>query len=120
MTDLPPRTTPPQTDGRRAPDIRTSQSSMWIVLLVLAAVIIAAIVFSMDRSDSVVDETATEPTATTTEPAATAPEPAPATIEPAPADGTDTGTAPATGTDDAAPAEPATPAPGAGGTTTSP
>ena len=63
---------------------------MWLVFLVLAAVILAAIAFSVDRSTSVVD-------------------PVPAAIEPAaPADTEGTGTGTTT---------PATPAPDTGGTT---
>ena len=83
MTDVPPpRGTPPHTEGRRVPETsRTSQASMWLVFLVLAAVILAAIAFSVDRSSSVVDTAPTEPAATEMPDATeTVPaEPAPAT-----------------------------------------
>lgn len=108
MTDLPPRTTPPRADGRRVPETRYSQSSMWIVLLVLAAVIIAAVVFSMNRSGSVVDQTVTEPAADT-----------PAVTETAPATGTGTGTEPAPLPESGTTA-PATPAPATEDDTTAP
>ena len=75
-----------------------------LVFLILAAVIIAAIAFSVDRSTSVVD-----PVPAAIEPAA--PEPsttAPAPTETAPADTEGTGTGTTT---------PATPAPDTGGTT---
>ncbi|MES2542928.1 MAG: hypothetical protein V4720_13935 [Pseudomonadota bacterium] len=54
---------------------------MWLVFLVLAAVILAAIAFSVDRSSSVVDTAPTEPAATDMPDATeTVPaEPAPAT-----------------------------------------
>lgn len=123
MTDLPPRTTPPRTDGRKLPENRTSQASMWIVLLVLAALIIAAVLFSMDRSDSVVTET---PAATDTTTGATTDTGTTGTATTGDA-GTATGTGTTTGTDGGTagtdgttPAEPAPPAPGTGGTTTSP
>jgi hypothetical protein len=86
---------------------------MWLVFLVLAAVVVAAIFFSMNRDDSVVDTDVTVPA--TTEPVATEPAtPGSAPLETAPAD-------PGTGTADPnvlAPdsADPA-PAPGTGGTT---
>lgn len=103
MTDLPPRT-PPRTDGQRSPQTRYSQTSMWLVFLVLAAVILAAIAFSVERSTSVVDPVpaAIEPAAP--EPSATAP--APTETAPADTEGTGTGTT-----------TPATPAPDTGGTT---
>lgn len=107
MTDLPPRTTP-STDGRRVPETRYSQSSMWIVLLILAAVIIAAVVFSMNRSGSVVDQTVIEPAADT-----------PAVTETAPATGAGTGTEPAPMPESGETA-PATPAPATGDDTTAP
>jgi hypothetical protein len=56
---------------------------MWIVLVVLGAVILAAVVFSMDRSGSVVDQTTIEPAATESVPVE------PETPETAP-DGADT------------------------------
>jgi hypothetical protein len=66
MTDVPPPRTPPppppRVDGRPDPvPSRYSQASMWLVFLVLGAVILAAIAFSVDRSTSVVDPVATEP-----------------------------------------------------------
>ena len=86
MTDVPPpnvpppRGVPPRTDPRPGPETaRRSNASMWLVFLVLAAVILAAIAFSVDRSTSVVD-TASDP-ATTETPDATEVVPA----EPAPA-----------------------------------
>lgn len=81
MTDVPPPRGPlPHTDGRRVPETsRKSQVSMWLVFLVLAAVILAAIAFSVDRSSSVVDTAPTDsaatemPDATETVPAEPAP-----------------------------------------------
>lgn len=93
MTDVPPpRPTSPRTD---APGLtnssRTSQTSMWLVVLALAAVILAVIAFSVDRSSSVVDEAPTVPEATAPVETPDATETVPA--EPAP-DGEDaTGTA---------------------------
>lgn len=96
MTDVPPPrpTTPPRADGRPMPETaRYSRSSMWLVFLVLAAVILVAIAFGVDRSTSVVDPVATEPVAT--EPAATPDATATVPVEPTdPA--APTGEAPAT------------------------
>lgn len=84
MTDLPPR--PPYGAGTRPPEVRKSQTSMWLVLLVVAAVILAVIAFTVDRSDSVVDvPVATEPATTEIVPVEPTPAPAPAPT------GTDTG-----------------------------
>lgn len=92
MTDVPPPRTPPpppRPDDRRVPETsRTSQTSMWLVFLVLGAVILAAIAFSVDRSTSVVDDAPTEPAATEM-PDAT--EVVPADPAPATTGGADTG-----------------------------
>jgi cytoskeletal protein RodZ len=120
MTNLPPPGTPPRTDGRSVTETRYSQTSMWLVFLVLAVAILAAIAFGVNRSTGVTDPTepaTTEPA--TTEPATTGTPP----VETVPADtgtdATDTGTAtdadPGTGT-----ADPAAPAPGTTGGTTQP
>jgi hypothetical protein len=90
MSDLPPRP-PPRIDGRR--EQRYSQTSMWLVFLVLAAVILAAIAFTVNRPTSVTDPDGTSEPATTGE---------------APVD---------TGMDTV---EPTTPAPGTTGGTTQP
>ncbi len=74
------------------PTTRTSRTSMWLVFLVLGAVILAAIAFSVDRSSSVVDTAPAAPEATET-PDATATVPA----EPAPATGGDATTGETTG-----------------------
>lgn len=80
MTDVPPPRPNPsridpqidprmdaRIDGRTVPErARTSQTSMWLVFLVLAAVILAAIAFTVDRSTSVVDTAPAEPAATAT------------------------------------------------------
>ncbi|MDZ4088592.1 MAG: hypothetical protein U1E69_17520 [Tabrizicola sp.] len=93
-------------DGRPVPErLRSSQISMWLVFLVLAAVILAAIAFSVNRSTSVVDTAPTEPAATTT-PDATEVVPADSAPDPAPA-ATDEATTPEA-------------TPGKGGTTTTP
>jgi hypothetical protein len=102
MTDLPPRTTPPRTEDRRIPDGRPAQTSMWIVLLVVAAVIIAAVAFTLDRSDTAVEQTA---------PAAVEP----STNDATPVEGTGT-TTETTPTPDGT----AAPAPATNGTTTAP
>lgn len=104
MTDLPPRP-PPRTEDRRVTDSRFSQTSMWLVFLVLGAVILAAIAFSVDRSTSVVDPTTAVPE-TTTAPAAT--ETVPAETVPAepgtePEGGVDPAAVPETGTTEPAP-----------------
>jgi hypothetical protein len=105
MTDLPPRP-PPRTNGRRASDSRYSQASMWLVLLVLAAVVVAAIAFSMNQRESGIDPNATAPlvtepaTTTTTEPSVSGAAPL-ETAPPAPDAGTaadPTSPAPDTGT----------------------
>lgn len=101
MTDVPPpRPTPPHTDGRRLPETRYSSASMWLVFLVLGAVILAAIAFSVDRSSSVVDPAPVsstapaEPTAPATSDPAVVPEATPTVpVEPA----VPTEDAPATG-----------------------
>lgn len=124
MTDVsPPRPNPSRIDptidpridsridGRPVPErVRSSQTSMWLVFLALAAVILAAIAFSVDRSTSVVDTAPTEPAATTT-PDATEVVPA----DPAPAAADEAATPDAT---DGAATPDATP--GTGGTTTTP
>ena len=100
MTDLPPRP-PPRTDGRRVADGRYSQTSMWLVFLVLAAVAVAVLAFTMNPRDSLVetetgpavtepvpvepvtDPVTTAPATTDTAPDATEPvEPAPEILEP--------------------------------------
>lgn len=99
MTDLPPRTTPPRAEDRTVSGIGRSQTGMWIVVAVLAIAILLAVVFSINRADTV----------TTTEPVATEPaeiDPATSPVEPAGDDaGTDagTGTAPANESDDTSP-----------------
>jgi hypothetical protein len=103
MTDLPPRP-PLRTDDQRGPQTRYSQTSMWLVFLVLAAVILAAIAFSVDRSTSVVDPVPAAIEPAVPEPSTTAP--APTETAPADTEGTGTGTT-----------TPATPAPDTGGTT---
>jgi hypothetical protein len=101
MTDLPPRTTVPRTDADRA-TLTPSQTNNWLIPIVIAVIIIAAIAFTMNRTADVSDPVTT----------------APAAIEPTPAEtGTGTETDGDTGT-----LEPVTPAPGAtdgttGGTT---
>ena len=101
MTDLPPRTTVPRTDADRA-TVTPSQTNNWLLPIVIAVVIIAAIAFTMNRTADLTDPVTT----------------APATIEPAPAEN-----GPGTEPDgDAGTVEPVTPAPGAtdgttGGTT---
>jgi hypothetical protein len=77
---------------------------MWLVFLVLAAVILAAIAFSVDRSTSVVDPVPAAIEPAVPEPSTTAP--APTETAPADTEGTGTGTT-----------TPATPAPDTGGTT---
>lgn len=104
-----PRTDPRidgRIDGRPVPErLRSSQTSMWLVFLVLAAVILAAIAFSVDRSTSVVDTAPTEPAATTT-PDATEVVPADPAPDPGPAAADEAATPEAT--------------PGTGGTTNTP
>lgn len=112
MTDIPPRSgIPPRTDTGRPVETRPAQTSMWLVLLVVAAVILAAIAFTMNRAaapTSVVPADA--PTAA--EPAETAPT-APVTDTEAPAaDQPDGAAAPGTDTTGSAPAEPSAPATG--------
>lgn len=115
MTDLPPRP-PPRTDGRRAADGRYSQTSMWLVFLVLAAVAVAVLAFTMNPRDSVVD--------TETDPAVTEPVPAEPVTDPVTTAPATTETAPDAAPDAAEPVEPAPeileptePAPETGGTT---
>jgi hypothetical protein len=95
MTDLPPRV-PPRTDDPRM-EARPTQTSMWLVFLVVGAVILAVVAYTVDSWTSVDDDLTTQettaPAATeTTAPAATETAPAEVTpAEPAPADtGADT------------------------------
>lgn len=111
MTDLPPRP-PPRTDGRRAADGRYSQTSMWLVFLVLAAVAVAVLAFTMNPRDSVID--------TETDPAVTEPVPVEPVTDPVTTAPATTDTAPdATEPVEPAPEilEPTEPAPETGGTT---
>jgi hypothetical protein len=79
---------------------------MWIVLAVVAVAIIAAVVFGVDRSDTLVDRNRVPATTTGTAPSSAG----------SAETGKDTGTA-AGGT---VPAEPAAPMPGGGKATTAP
>jgi hypothetical protein len=103
MTDLPPRTTPPppRVDERPIPSISRPQTGMWIAVAVLAAVILLAVVFTLNRSGSASDQTTTEPVVN--DPIPTEPDTsdlAPTATEVDPGTSTDTGTAPATGSGD--------------------
>ncbi len=120
MTDLPPRP-PLGIEERRLPEARTSQTSMWLVLLLIAALILAIIAFTVNGSNVVDDPAdATAPDAALDAGEAIGTTPAPAETTAAPATETDpapdgngaTGTAdpavtppPAT-TDGTAPANP--------------
>lgn len=111
MTDLPPRT-PPRTDGRRLPETSFSQTSMWLVFLVVGAVILAAIAFTVNRSDGVADSSdpvAVDPAASGSDPDETVPAETGTGI----GNATDTGAETGTGTDTAEPAPTGT----TGGTT---
>ncbi len=111
MTDIPPRTPPGKVDRRT--DTRPPQTGMWLVLLVVVALIVAVVVFTFDRSASVLDEPDTTPAATTPDQGGVgAPEAAPDQTD------TPTGTTTDTGTDDgAATVDPTAPAPGTAGET---
>jgi hypothetical protein len=114
MTDLPPRS-PLGTERRPQADMRSSQPSLWIVLVVLAVVVVGVIAFTVDRSTGD-DEPAAIPPATTVPDAgeATGTTPAPAETNAAP--GTDIAPAPdaAPGTDGGTgSADPAAPLPDA-------
>jgi hypothetical protein len=124
MTDVPPPgSNPPRIDPRpdanRMHSTRPAQTSMWLVLLVVAAVVLAGIAFTMNRTaqptDVIPDEApppAAAPTETApTEPVAPAAETGstadPATTAPAVTDTGEPGTAPV---DEGAPAETTEPA----------
>ncbi len=120
MTDLPPRA-PLGTESRHVPETRSSQTSMWLILLVVIVLVMAVIALTMNRSvqdngaaavpsatdqgqaTGTVPETGTEATPT--------PDAALGTDD-APASGTETGTGTAVppaqpeGTDGTAPANP--------------
>jgi hypothetical protein len=114
MSDIPPRV-PPGTEERRFPETRYSQNSMWFVLLVVAALVLAVIAFTVDRS---ADGDEVVPMATTpVGDDAVIVEPVPADTDPAEPEATPGVAAPES---DPGTADPVEPAPGTTGGTTQP